>query len=246
MEVKFIRMQAEYRENGRFKSHNLTSWPKISEMFPNNLPKMTKNENINWVMHPSSIGNVIVMSKKIGELLWPTPQPFTQNVELCIICCSPFGPKGAWTLGTCQHMYHPQCLITLMLARRKCSQCRAPFHLCLYKQFNLWTTMPHDALPSPKLGPRWALVSKTAKLWGLEGTLPALSTKRGRGACWSSEMGLGRGQALVTHLNLHQTTNNLVSSHSGTPLVLGQAAGNSGFTRLTTAQTRAKPPPSPI
>ncbi len=43
--------------------------------------------------------------------------------------------------------------------------------------------MKVDALPSPKLGPRWALVSKTTKLWGLEGTLPALSTKRGRGAC---------------------------------------------------------------
>ncbi len=38
-----------------------------------------------------------------------------------------------------------------------------------------------DVLPNPKLGPRWALVSKTAKLWGLEGTLLALSTKRGRG-----------------------------------------------------------------
>ncbi len=41
----------------------------------------------------------------------------------------------------------------------------------------------YDALPSPKLGPRWALVSKTVELCGLEGTLPALSTKWGRGAC---------------------------------------------------------------
>jgi len=41
--------------------------------------------------------------------------------------------------------------------------------------------MSIDALPSPKLGPRWALVSKTAELWGLEGMLPTLSTKRGRG-----------------------------------------------------------------
>ncbi len=38
-------------------------------------------------------------------------------------------------------------------------------------------------LPSPKLGPRWALVSKTAELWGLEGMLLALNIKRGRGAC---------------------------------------------------------------
>jgi len=38
-------------------------------------------------------------------------------------------------------------------------------------------------LPSPKLSPRWALVSKTTELWGLEGTLPTLSIKRDRGAC---------------------------------------------------------------
>jgi len=42
-------------------------------------------------------------------------------------------------------------------------------------------SIPSDALPSPKLDPRWALVSKTTELWGLEGMLPALSTKRGRG-----------------------------------------------------------------
>ncbi len=47
----------------------------------------------------------------------------------------------------------------------------------------LLPTSPYDALSSPKLSPRWALVSKTAELWGLEGTLLALSTKRGRGAC---------------------------------------------------------------
>jgi hypothetical protein len=40
-----------------------------------------------------------------------------------------------------------------------------------------------DALPSPKLGPRWALVFKTAKFWGFEGTLLALNNKRGRGVC---------------------------------------------------------------
>jgi hypothetical protein len=60
-------------------------------------------------------------------------------------------------------------------------------------QKNFQCLVYFDVLPSPKLGPRWALVSKTTKLWGLEGTLPALNTKRGRRACWSSGMGLGRG-----------------------------------------------------
>ncbi len=41
-------------------------------------------------------------------------------------------------------------------------------------------------------------------------------------------------------------TNKLVSSLSGTPLVLKQAMGNPRLTRLTTARTQGKPPPSPI
>ncbi len=41
-------------------------------------------------------------------------------------------------------------------------------------------------------------------------------------------------------------TNKLVSTISKAPLVPRQAMGNSGLTRLTTAQTRGKPPPSPI
>jgi hypothetical protein len=104
---------------------------------------MAKNVSIDWVKHPKLDWEyVTVMSKKIGELLWPTLQPFTQTKELCLICCSPFGPKGAWILSTFQHMYHPQCLITLMVAKKRCPQCRAPFHWHLYKQFSFWAAMP--------------------------------------------------------------------------------------------------------
>jgi hypothetical protein len=35
-----------------------------------------------------------------------------------------------------------QCLIMLMVARKRSSQCKAPFHHCLYAQFNLQATMP--------------------------------------------------------------------------------------------------------
>jgi len=62
----------------------------------------------------------------------------------------------------------------------------------------------NDALPSSLLDPSWVQVSQIAELFGTRGTLPALNTKRGRGACWSSRMGLGRGQALITYSNLHQ------------------------------------------
>jgi hypothetical protein len=76
--------------------------------------------------------------------------------------------------------------------------------------------------------------------------LLALSTRRGRGVCWGFGMGLGKVTSFsITHLNLHPTNHKLVSSFSGTPLVLGWATGNFRLTRLTTAQTQGKPPPSP-
>jgi hypothetical protein len=74
-------------------------------MLPNNLPKMQENESIDWATHPEFDWEYVTVLEKIGELLWLALEPFTQNGELCFICCSPFGLKGAWILGICQHMY---------------------------------------------------------------------------------------------------------------------------------------------
>jgi hypothetical protein len=101
---------------------------------------------------------VNVVLEKIGELLWPTTQPFIQNGELCLICCFSFGLEGTWLLGTCQHMYHLPCLITLMVARKRCPQCRAPFYQCLYEQFSFQTTMPQhweDMFNTPNRPQAW-------------------------------------------------------------------------------------------
>jgi hypothetical protein len=43
-------------------------------------------------------------------------------------------------------------------------------------------------LVRPKLGLSYSI----AELWGTLGTFPTLSTRRGRGACWSSRIGLRR------------------------------------------------------
>jgi hypothetical protein len=65
-------------------------------MFRNNLPKMGKNASIDWAMHPELNWEYFTaMLEKTREFLWPTPQPFMQNGELCFICCSPFGLEGA-------------------------------------------------------------------------------------------------------------------------------------------------------
>ncbi len=85
------------------------------------------------------------------------------------------------------------------------------------------------------------------ELFEVRGTLPALNTRRGRGVCCGSGMGLGRMTSFsITHSNLHPTNHKLVISLSKAPLVLGRTTRNFGFTRLTTAQIRGKPAPSPI
>jgi hypothetical protein len=84
------------------------------------------------------------------------------------------------------------------------------------------------------------------ELWRTQGMFPALSTRRGRRACWSFEMGLGRVTSFTYLLKPASNYNKLVNSIFGAPLVLRQISGNPRLTRLTTARTWGKPPPSPI
>jgi hypothetical protein len=80
LEVEIIRMQAECHEDGRFQSHGLTSWPKISKIFLDNLLKMLENVSVNWATHPKlNWEYVIIVSKKTRKILWPTPQPFPKK-----------------------------------------------------------------------------------------------------------------------------------------------------------------------
>jgi hypothetical protein len=60
-------------------------------------------------------------------------------------------------------------------------------------------------------------------------------------------MGLGRVISnLFTHLNLHQTNQQVGLYNVGAPLVLKWAMGDLRFTRVTMARTWGKPSPSPI
>jgi hypothetical protein len=87
-------------------------------------------------------GNLIITSKNMGKFFfYYSPQPFTKNGDQFVICYNLYGPKGAWQLGTCHHMYHLPCLIMLMVARRRCPQCKAPFHRHLYAKVNIQTAM---------------------------------------------------------------------------------------------------------
>ncbi len=76
--------------------------------------------------------------------------------------------------------------------------------------------------------------SQLSTLKGVEG--------RAEAPGWDQE----EGQALLSYSDLHPTNHKLVSSLFGAPLLLGRTTGDFGLTRLTTAQTWRKPPPSPI
>jgi hypothetical protein len=53
--------------------------------------------------------------------------------------------------------------------------------------------MSTDAFSSSLLDPSWVQVSQTMELFGTRGTLPTLSIKSDREACWNFGMGLKRG-----------------------------------------------------
>jgi hypothetical protein len=70
MEVELMCTKVEYCDDQKFQSHNLTSSPRIFEVFPDNLPKMQDTENINWSMHLEFDWEYFTStSKKWGNIL---------------------------------------------------------------------------------------------------------------------------------------------------------------------------------
>ena len=63
---------------------------------------------------------------------------------MCAICSNPWGPEGAWIIGSCGHMVHPNCLLPHMLRTRRCPTCKAPLHRRLYEQFGVQWGMPPE------------------------------------------------------------------------------------------------------
>jgi hypothetical protein len=61
-----------------------------------------------------------------------------------------FGPEGRFHLESCEHIYHPMCLISLMVARRRCVLDKAPFYQRLYELFGLEPYMPISWKYDPK------------------------------------------------------------------------------------------------
>ena len=93
------------------------------------------------------------------QKLWTTPTKFVFDGTTCCICFNAFGPEGGFIVGTCEHMYHPICLIAHMVIQRRCCQCKAPFHERLYELFGLYPYMPpsweHNPENTPGMPSKW-------------------------------------------------------------------------------------------
>jgi hypothetical protein len=132
-------------------------------MFPENMPTLNtvQNGGVDWAQIGWDYKRQMSchVDEQQRQLLWPKPATFVLDHTNCPICLEAFGPEGGWALGSCIHIYHPQCLIMQCLIRRRCVICSAPFHDRLYAMFNLMTYMP----------PSWehnADTTAETRLWG--------------------------------------------------------------------------------
>lgn len=160
-ESEFESIVSEWNTNGRLRALLLTSWPLEETMFPMSWTQaepslyLEDDRCVNWKLiedpdHHWDVDEVHDYPARVaGTKLWANPHPICTSSETCAICANPFGPEGFYTVATCGHMYHPQCLIQSMIKTRAC-YCRAPFHPRLYLQFGVRDFMPKHWVYRPQ------------------------------------------------------------------------------------------------
>ena len=151
----------DYTLHNTRRDFGLTSWAHTDELYPTDIPTMRKGSNtrIDWAKldfdyeHAMSCHDLRMDPMNPSRKLWQNPAPFVVDGIECGICQNEFGPEGAWALGSCAHMFHPVCLLSVAVLRRFCPICRAPFHKRLYDVFGLTSYMPPSHEHNPENTP---------------------------------------------------------------------------------------------
>ena len=60
----------------------------------------------------------------------------------CQVCFDPFGPEGAFQLGSCGHVFHVGCIQLSALHSMECPMCRVPLPRRFYELFGIEAEMP--------------------------------------------------------------------------------------------------------
>ena len=150
--AEYKKIDNEYLTHNQRRDFGLTSWELIDNHFPDEMVKLPNSNLIDWSKYDWDYETATSCAPDKHKL-WPSPAEFVTNGEICAICCNPFGPEGGWALGTCRHMFHPQCLLKGCIARRFCALCKAPFHKRLYELFGLTPYMPPSWEKNPENTP---------------------------------------------------------------------------------------------
>lgn len=150
--VEFKKIDNNYTTHNQERVFGLTSWALVDDLF---------NETTSISDFKTQLSST-VGGPGNPTLIWPSPPSFVSDGTKCPICINPFGPEGGMHLGTCEHLYHPFCLISLMVVRRRCSLCKAPFHERLYELFGLIPYMPPHWEYNPENAP------DHTKMWGTD------------------------------------------------------------------------------
>ena len=114
---------------------------------------------LQWDYENATSSHSLANPLQLAQKLWVALANFFFDGTMCCICYNDFGPEGGYSLGTCEHMYHPICLIAYMLIWRRCCQWKAPFHERLYELSGLCPYMPpsweHNPDNTPEMPSKW-------------------------------------------------------------------------------------------
>jgi hypothetical protein len=129
MASEYKKIDNEYLENNSRRDFRLTSWAHIDKLFPWTPDEILMKELnkglsiIDWrklawdYEHEMSAHNLRGDPSTPSVKLWPCPSKFVLDGMECAVCMNGFGPEGGFHLGSCEHIYHPMCLISFMVVR---------------------------------------------------------------------------------------------------------------------------------
>jgi hypothetical protein len=127
----------------------ITCWGDGSAMFEWLLHKNNDHAKIvkwefeveeGWLPYRSLSFHLIISEK---EFVYPGEMAkWMESGCWCQVCFDPFGPKGAFQLGSCGHVFHVGCIQQSALHCMEYPQCRAPLPRRFYELFGIQAEMP--------------------------------------------------------------------------------------------------------
>jgi len=127
----------------------ITCWGDGSAMFERLFQQNNGNANIvkwefevqeGWLPYRRLSSHLIASEKKF--VYQGAMAKWMETDAWCQVCFNPFGPEGAFQLGTCGHVFHVGCIQQSALHSILCPLCPAPLPRRFYELFGILAEMP--------------------------------------------------------------------------------------------------------